>query len=163
MEPTPRDKVENLLAQAWTLVPKSPPAALPPMADFPDVPQWHRFEHSLWALGEKIRQAMNTQPRLRTDKPIYTEILGIVRNRNALRGRQSFVLLFAYKPCATWAGELASLLPDSDIDGQVIYTLYKMKAPGHSACVAPYLSSKITWIRNEAKRYMAFDNSPPAR
>jgi hypothetical protein len=95
------------------------------MDGFPDVPQWHRAEHSLWAIGEQIRHALNSQPKLRSDRSLYAEFLAIVQNRHAMRGRQSFVLLFAYRPCIAWAHDLASLLPDSDIDGQIISALYK--------------------------------------
>jgi hypothetical protein len=131
------------------------------MDGFPDVPQWHRAEHSLWAIGEQIRHALNSQPKLRSDRSLYAEFLAIVQNRHAMRGRQSFVLLFAYRPCIAWAHDLASLLPDSDIDGQIISALYKMRAPGFSATVAPFLSSSATWIRKEARRYMTFDLEAP--
>jgi len=131
------------------------------MDGFPDVPQWHQFEHSLWSIGEQIRQAINSQPKLRSDRALYSEILKIVQSRNALRGRQSFVLLFAYRTCISWAHDLASLIPDSDIDGQIISALYKMRASGFSAIVAPFLSSSATWIRKEARRYMSFDLEAP--
>jgi hypothetical protein len=131
------------------------------MDGFPDVPQWHCFEHSLWAIGEQIRQALNSQPKLRSDRSLYAEFLAIVQNRHVMRGRQSFVLLFAYQPCAAWAHDLASVLPDSDIDGQIISVLYKMRAPGFSATIAPFLSSSATWIRKEARRYMTFDLDAP--
>jgi len=156
-----RNTIEALLAQAKALVPRSTPPRLPPMDGFPDVPQWHDFEHSLWSLGEQIRHAINSQPKLRGDRQLYTEFLAIVRDRSAMRGRQSFVLLFAYRPCVAWAPDLASLLPDPDIDGQVILSLYKMRAPGFSTVVAPFLSSSTEWIRRESRRYMAFDLDAP--
>jgi hypothetical protein len=161
MEPTPRKRIEDLLAQAKVMVPKDIPGLLPPMAGYPDVSQWHKFEHSLWAIGEKIRQVINSQTRLRADRLLYSEILNIVRSRNARRGRQSFVLLFAYRPCLAWAQELASLIPDADIDGHIISALYKMRAPGFSSHVAPFLNSRTTWIREEATRYTSFDSSSP--
>src|SRR6266404_5654945 len=132
MKPTSRSNVEGLIAQAKSLVPDDPSAPLSPMDGFPDVPQWHQFEHSLWSIGEQIRQAINSQPKLRSDRALYSEILKIVQSRNALRGRQSFVLLFAYRTCISWAHDLASLIPDSDIDGQIISALYKMRASGFS-------------------------------
>ena len=161
MNQSSRSAVEGLLAQAKSLLPAGPSAPLPPMDGFPDVPQWHRAEHSLWAIGEQIRHALNSQPKLRSDRSLYAEFLTIVQNRHAMRGRQSFVLLFAYRPCIAWAHDLASLLPDSDIDGQIISALYKMRAPGFSATVAPFLSSSATWIRKEARTYMTFDLEAP--
>jgi len=128
MNPTSRSIVEGLLAQAKPLVPDGPSAPLPPMDGFPDIPQWHPFEHSLWSIGERIRQALNCQPKLRGDHSLYAKFLTIVQNRHAMRGRQSFVLLFAYRRCVAWATDLAALLPDPDIDGQITFALYKMRA-----------------------------------
>lgn len=142
-------------------MPEIRPAQLPPTNGSPDVPQWHQFEHSIWSIGEQIRHAINSQPRLRSDRALYAEILSIVQHRNGMRGRQSFVLLFAYRPCIAWANDLASLIPDPDIDGQIISALYKMRASGLSATVAPFLSSSDPWIRKEARRYMSFDLDAP--
>ena len=131
------------------------------MAGFPDVAQWHPFEHSLWGVGEQIRRTLNSAPELRGDPSLYAELFTIVQSRPAMRGRQSFVLLFAYRPCIAWASDLASLLPDADIDGHIISALYKMRAPGFSTTVAPFLSSGTAWIRREAQRYMSFDLGAP--
>ena len=161
MKPSPRSTIEALLAQARSLVPPATPIRLSPMDGFPDVPQWHQFEHSLWSIGEQIRHAINSQSKLRTDRALYSEILKIIQSRDSLRGRQSFVLLFAYRPCISWAHDLASLLPDSEIDGQIISALYKMRAPGFSAIVGPFLSSSAAWIRREDRRYMSFDLDAP--
>jgi hypothetical protein len=161
MKPNPLTTIEALLAQAKFLLPRSTPAQLQPMEGFPDLPQWHEFEHSLWSIGEQIRHAMNEQPRLRGNRNLYAKILAIVQDRNARRGRQSFVLLFAYRPCVAWASDLATLISDPDIDGQIISALYKMRASGYSTIVAPFLSSSITWIRKEARRYLAFDLDAP--
>jgi hypothetical protein len=81
----------------------------------------------------------------------------LAKNRAGMRGRQSWILLFAYKTCAGWALDLASLLPDPDIDGHVVSALHKMKAPGFSDRVLPFRDSEITWIRKEATRYLEFD------
>jgi hypothetical protein len=161
MSATSRSKVEALLAEARLHMPEILLPALPPIDRHPDVPQWHQFEHSLWSIGEQIRQTINSQPRLRSDRELYAEFLAIVQNRHGMRGRQSFVLLFAYKPCISWARDLASLLPDSDIDGHIISSLYKMRASGFSRAVAPLLSSSATWIRKEARRYLSFDLDTP--
>src|SRR5690349_11333416 len=111
MKATLPGNVEGLLAQAKSLVPDGPSAPLPSMDGFPDIPQWHHFEDSLWSIGEQIRQTLNSQPRLRGHRSLYAEFFAIVQNPNAMRGRQSFVLLFAYRPCIAWATDIASLLP----------------------------------------------------
>jgi len=161
MNSSPRSKVEALLAEAHSVVPAVAPAPLPPIQGFPEVPQWHQFEHTLWSIGEQIRHAINSQPRLRSDRTLYAQFLSIVRDRRGMRGRQSFVLLFAYRPCVGWARDLASLIPDPDIDGQIISALYKMRACGFARVVGPFVSSSTTWISKEARRYMSFDLDAP--
>jgi hypothetical protein len=145
------------MAEAFSVVPDVRPVDLPPTQDIPDVPAWHGFEHKLWALGEQVRQFINKKPSLLNDRDLYSQLFRIVKNRAAKRGRQSWILLFAYKPCEPWALELASLLPDPDIDGHIISALYKMKAFGFSARVQPFLDSGTTWNRKVAIRYIAFD------
>src|ERR1700694_3177268 len=108
MKATPRSNVEGFLAQAKSLVPDGPSAPLPPMDGFPDIPQWHHFEHSLWSIGEQIRQALNSKHKLCGAHSLYAKFLASVQNRHAMRGRQSFVLLFANRPCVAWATDLAS-------------------------------------------------------
>jgi hypothetical protein len=161
MNSTSRKKVEALVAEARSLVPETLPPALPPIDGCPGIPQWHQFEDSLWSIGEQIRQTINSEPRLRSDRELYAEFLAIIQNRHGMRGRQSFVLLFAYKPCVSWARHLASLTPDADIDGHIISALYKMRACGFSRVVAPFLSSSATWIAKEARRYLSFDLDAP--
>ena len=152
-----RREIENLINQVFALLPAKRPAPLPPMKDFPSVPQWQSFEHTLWGLGEKVRHVLNAQPKLRCDNILYSRFFEIASDRRGMRGRQSFVLLFAYKPCINWAHRLTTLLPDSDIEGHVIAALYKMRAKGFSDIVAPYEESRVTWIRKEAIRYLNFD------
>ncbi|HTX20796.1 MAG TPA: hypothetical protein VMD27_02890 [Candidatus Aquilonibacter sp.] len=157
MNSSPRSKIEALLTEARLVV----PTVVPPIDGFRDTLQWHQFEHALWSIGEQIRHAINRQPRLRSDHALYAEFLSVVQNRHGMRGRQSFVLLFAYRPCLAWARDLASLIPDSDIDGHIISALYKMRASGFSRVVAPFMSSDATWIRKEARRYLSFDLDAP--
>ena len=104
-----------------------------------------------------MRNIINEKVGLRNDRDLYSQFLQIVEVRAGMRGRQSWILLFAYKSCRSWAPELASLLPDPDIDGHVISALYKMKASGFSDKVLPFRDSAITWIRKEAARYLEFD------
>jgi len=161
MNSSPQSKIEALLTEARLVVPTDFSSPLPPIDGFRNVAQWHQFELALWSIGEQIRQAINSQPQLRSDDALYAEFLSIVHNRHGMRGRQSFVLLFAYRPCLAWARDLASLIPDSDIDGQIISALYKMRASGFSRLVAPFISSEATWIRKEARRYLSFDLDAP--
>ena len=154
------DSAGRKLDEALQLIPDTRPVNLPPTDLIPDVAAWHGFEHDLWKIGEEIRLLLNTKTKARTDEGLYSRMYQIASDRRGMRGRQSFVLLFAYKPCIAWAGKIAALLPDTDIDGQVISAVYKMRASGLSEAVLPYHTSGIAWIRKEAKRYLDFDQSP---
>ena len=154
-----KEAVMRLVKEAAEHVPNSRPADLPPTELIPDSPEWHGFEHELWRIGEDVRHVMNEKVALRKDREIYDRFLEIVNNRSGMRGRQSWVLLFAYKPCGSWATEIARLIPDPDIEGHVISALYKMKASGFSKEILPYQDSKVTWIRKKAKRYLEFDQT----
>ena len=158
-----KETIRRQIGEAIGHIPDVRPSDLPPTELIPDVPEWHGFEHELWRIGEKIRHVMNERTALRKDHDIYSKFLEIARNRAGMRGRQSWILLFAYKPCGSWATELANLLPDPDIDGHVISAIYKMKARGFSDEILPFKDSDVTWIRNEAKRYLEFDQSQNKR
>lgn len=145
------------VSDALSHIPKARPNELSPTKLIPGVPEWQGFEHELWRLGEEVRQVINEKTSLRRDRELYLSFLEIVRNRAGMRGRQSWVLLFAYKPCGAWAREIAAFLPDSDIDGHVISALYKMRASGFTEFVASFQESEIRWIRKEAVRYVNFD------
>ncbi len=154
-----KEAVKQHVREALIHIPDARPNDLPPTKPNPGVPDWHGFEHELWRLGEEVRQLINQKTSLRGDRELYSSFLEIARNRACMRGRQSWILLFAYKPCGEWAEDVAALLPDSDIDGHVISALYKMKSSGFSEQVAPFQESKTTWIRKEAMRYVDFDQS----
>ncbi len=160
--PDPKKEVEALLIQAEQTIPREDTLNLPPIQGYPHVPQWHPFELELWKIGEQIRQVINSATVLRKDHDLYSRFFKIASDQRGKRGRQSFILLFWYKPCAPWAEKMAGLLGDTDIDGHIISALYKMKARGFSSRVEPYIAVKTTWIRNEAKRYIRFDKSTEA-
>ena len=53
-----------------------------------------------------------------------------------------------------YAERLAVFLGDPDVDGQVLDTLIKMKAPGHAREVTLMLQSNEAWIRKLAMKYL---------
>ena len=53
-----------------------------------------------------------------------------------------------------YAEALIPFLSDSDVDGQIIYTLLKMRASGHAHAVRGLLESEKTWIRRLARKYI---------
>jgi hypothetical protein len=52
-----------------------------------------------------------------------------------------------------YATRLAPYPANEDVNGQVVYTLIKMKVRGFAGEVETLLQSDRTWIRNLAKKY----------
>jgi hypothetical protein len=123
-----------------------------------EVPQWSDVERLVWKIGEEIRHQLVLESHLREDAEIRDEILSIVLNKNARKGRQPFVLLLGFRKNSDLAKKLITQLGGGDIDGHVINTLYKMRALEFKEEVKPFASSKYSWIRNEAKRYLLAAN-----
>ena len=120
-----------------------------------DVPGWHDFEYAIWKIGEEIRLLLFNAMNLRKDQEIQSEFVRLATNRNAKRGRQTFIMLLGYKFCSHHAKEIASQIDDQFVEGHVIMTLRKMQVKGYSTQVRPFLNSQVTWIRNEAKKYLS--------
>ena len=149
-----KEAVLILLDRAEKLIPATSEKDLPPMDIAPGVPQWHDYEHKIWQIGEEIRQILNTHKTLRKDKELLARFLSVALNRNAKRGRQSFIMLLWYKHCAEYAGLLAAQLEDRSVKGHIIEGLNKMKAGQFTSLVEPFTQDKTTWIRNQAKKYI---------
>jgi len=53
-----------------------------------------------------------------------------------------------------FADTVAPFLSDPDVEGQVLDTLIKMKAPGYTQQAVSLLHSDKAWIRRLAKKYV---------
>jgi hypothetical protein len=145
---------EHILADcaaARALAPETFPADLP--ATESGAPDWYRFEHEAWAIGEQVRHCLLRQPQLKRDAAVQRAIVDVIHCGNLRRGRQSFVMLLGYKAAQEWAPVIASYLDDPDVCGHTLDTLLKMRVPGYAVQVEPLLASKYTWIRNLARKY----------
>ncbi len=147
------NELDNLLGRAEALIPEENLPDLPFMDLAPDVHDWYEFEHKIWEIGEEIRQFLSENKNKLNNNQI-DRIVSICLDKNAKRGRQSFVMLLGKKMFCEYAEQIVSLLNDDDVDGQVIDTLYKMGATGYSDLIEPFLTHNRTWIKNEAKRYI---------
>jgi hypothetical protein len=147
-------KILELLHETEKLIPKDNVPNLDPTDGFSDIPQWHSFEHDIWKNGETIRQLFKEYKTLSQDKNIVENILSICLNRNAKRGRQSFIMLLWNKKHAEYADKLVSQIDDKFVDGHIIEGLNKMKTPYYLNQVRPFCSDKTTWIRKQAKKYI---------
>ena len=145
--------VNELLQKADAIIPKHKAETLLPLQEMPNVRGWHLFEHELWETGEQIRQ-IETKEKKRLNDEQINRILKICENENAGRGRESFVMLLARKNYASYGDRIIGLLSDADVNGQVIYTLYKMGDGRHADLIRPFATEQRAWIRREAKRYI---------
>jgi len=117
-------------------------------------PEWYPFEHEAWALGESVRQVFVRNPRLRKREELLAKVAEVATCRNLRRGRQSFLMALRFVGAQKFASAFARFLDDDDVDGHVVYTLLKMKAPGFADRVAPLVKSDRAWIRRRAKQYV---------
>lgn len=148
------EKTDELLEKAESMIPDEVLPDLPFLELAPDVHDWYKFEHDLWNIGEELRQLALEHGKYFNPKQIG-RIIAICQDCRAKRGRQSFVLLLGKKVYGKYAEEIVSLLNDTDVEGHVICTLYKMGAGQYTHLVRPFLNHKRTWIKNDAKRYIA--------
>jgi hypothetical protein len=139
---------------AMALAPPIFPMDLPPDPLASDVPAWHKFENSAWAIGETIRQSLKARPNLKRDPAVLHAIIEVIKNRNLRRGRESFVMLLGFTGAAKHAATVAGFAGDPDVCGHVVDTLLKMRVPGYIAQVSELTSHKRAWIRRLAKKYV---------
>ena len=155
-----KQKIVEMVQEAETLIPAVMEPDLPPQLMggkelLPGIPARHEYESMVWDLGEKIRQLIKSCPALQNDEELYSKFLPICLNRNAKRGRQSFIMLFGYKRFTIYAKDLATQIDDTFVEGHIIDVILKMKAPGYENMMEHYVNHKNTWMRNTAKMYLA--------
>ncbi len=151
-------KADKLISQAEKLIPKTLEPNLPPTELIPD---WHDFEHKIWRLGEELRQLIKENPTLvetGRDPSLLQRIVKICINRNAKRGRQSFIMIFELKQFSKFATDLATQLDDEFVNGHVVRAIQKMHVAGFDSEIKPFADHKHAWIRNAAKKYLTQKN-----
>lgn len=146
-------EINNFLSSSEKLIPDKDLPPLPFMELASYVHDWYDFELQLWDIGEKIRQLILKEHK-EMNREQSNRVLNICLNKNAKRGRQSFVMLLGKKRYCLYAHKIAVLLSDDDVDGHVISTLYKMGTTDYEEQIKPFINHNRSWIRNEAKRYI---------
>lgn len=114
---------------------------------------WYSYESLIWAIGEMFRQKLLGYKKLRRSESLFIPIEKICLNRSFGKGRESFTMLLGIYGGSGRIPTLLTLLDDKEVQGQVIYALRLLKAIEAKEKVKPFLESRITWIRNEAKKY----------
>jgi hypothetical protein len=125
-----------------------------PPGRYPDVREWYAFEYEIWNIGEQISRLLSENKNYKLNEAQAKYIVEIATNPCAKGGRQSFVMLLGYKKYQCYADEIASQIEDPNISGHVIDTLLKMRVPGYAGIIKPFTTSKLTWIKNTAKKYI---------
>ena len=144
---------DDLIRKVEEKIPETNLPDLPYMKEAPDVHDWYMFEHEIWAIGEEIRQ-LTVKYKIKFSDEQIDIIINICLDERVKRGRQSFVMLLNKKAYSKHSKRIISLLEDDDVDGHVIYTIYRMQAGEYVEEIKPFVNHKRTWIRNEAKRYI---------
>lgn len=140
--------------QALRLAPTEYLPSLPPSKKLFGVSPWYPFENEAWAIGEQVRQGFSRNRTLKKNLTVVRKVLDVATCRNLRHGRQSFIMALGFVSAVGFAQELVPHLSDADVDGQVVWTLIKMKASGYGREVAPLLRSDKTWIKRLAKKYL---------
>jgi hypothetical protein len=122
------------------------------VADHPA--EWYEFEHRAWEIGESVRRAFVKNRRFKTNSALPTNVAEVATCRNLRRGPQPFVMALGFVAARQFAPALAEFVNDPDVDGQVIDTLLKMRAPGYARVIGSLLRSDKAWIRRLAGRYV---------
>ena len=147
------NELNELLSDAEMMIPNEILHDLPFMESAPDVHDWYDFEHELWEKGEEIRQHI-LYGKKKPNTEQVERIVSICMDKRAKRGRESFVMLLGKKCYVDYAEKIATLLNDSNVDGHVIDTLYKMGAEGYGSQIELFTNHNRTWIKNKAKKYL---------
>ncbi|PKV48859.1 hypothetical protein ATE84_0874 [Aquimarina sp. MAR_2010_214] len=149
-----KNTVLDLIEEAKGKTPNTLETDLPVFEEFPDVPSWHDFEYEIWKLGEDIRQILADHKSLRKENSITEKIVDFCLDKNAKRGRESFVMLLWYKHNQKYANRLIGLINDKYVYGHIIEGLNKMQVSGFEKEVLPFVDDKRTWIKKQAKKYL---------
>ena len=146
-------KVLNIIIQAKLLAPKIFPKNQE-IDELSGQPEWYGFEHKSWSLGEDIRQLLKQEKKLKKDPEVQHAILEIINLKDLRRGRQSFAMLLGNVGSKDLHKEVAKHLEDSDINGHILDTLYKMKVYDYYEEVRQLTKSEFPWVRKLANQYI---------
>jgi hypothetical protein len=153
-----KSEIIRLTDQALALVPLVYVPNLPEIKGMSGVPDWHEYERKIWSIGEEIQQILVNHKQLKIDTELLDLFLKVCLNRNAKRGRQSFIMLFEHNYCAVYADQLITQMDDEFVYGHVLRALNKMQADGYALIVLNHQDDKIAWIRKQAKKYLTAFN-----
>lgn len=142
--------------------PESRPPNLPPGANTAGQPEWYKFEHTAWSVGERVRQALASTPKLRCAPEVVEALAEAVECESLRRGRQPFLLCLAFVGAQSVAGRVVPYLKDEDVQGHVLHALLGMRISGYAADVAPLKNATHAWVKRLARKYIERYPAEPA-
>ncbi|MGY3778951.1 hypothetical protein [Isobaculum melis] len=149
------EEVNSLLEDAIKLIPSKMLEDLPPnrLGIIYSLP----FESKLWAMGEQLRQLIQTDKKFQFDERQIKLLLKIIQNKQAKRGRQSFVMLLGKRKYAYLAPQLIPYLDDPCIALHIFDTIYKMRALGYKKEFLDF-QKKFKPLANDRKKIQNYLN-----
>ena len=121
-----------------------------------NLPQWHSYEHSIWKLGEQIRQIILEDSKIKLSEGQIEKIIEIINNPLAKRGRQTFIWLLGKRKYAGLASRIIDQIYDEDVSLHVFDTIYKMRALGYEKEIMDFQESfkPLTLEKKKIARYL---------
>lgn len=116
---------------------------------------WFRYENLVWAIGEKLRQAMKARRGIRKDPQLWRRVVSLSRETRLGKGRESLTMLLGQYGGPQFVPVLLPLLDDADVAGHALYALRLLGAPDAIARAKEMVVSARPWIQREAKKYLA--------
>jgi hypothetical protein len=123
------NKIDILLGEAIKLI---PPEKLPELPNnMFGYPQKHKYERDIWKIGEEIRQLLLTDKKAELSAEQIEQVLSIINNPTADRGRQSLIWLLGKRKYAHFAPKIIKHIYDDNVSLHIFDTIYKMRAMGY--------------------------------
>jgi hypothetical protein len=116
---------------------------------------WYHYETLLWTLGETFRRQLKRHRSFRRRPSLFTAITAFCEDRGYGKGRESFTLLLGQYGGPATAPVLLRLLGDPDVHGHALYALRLLGDPAGIPVAHSLLTSPRSWVRGEARKYLA--------
>jgi hypothetical protein len=122
---------------------------------------WFHYETLLWTLGESFRRQLKRHRAFRRRPSLFIPVAGLCEDQAYGKGRESFTMLLGQYGGPATAPVLLRLLSDPDVHGQALYALRLLGDPAGIPQARSLLTSSRTWVRGEARKYLAKVTSRP--
>jgi len=151
-------ELHQLLDQVPALVSQYPDRLSADSVDESGV--WHQYESLIWAMGESFRRTLKSKRSLRDSGRLWERVEAVCLDATYGRGRESFTMLLGQYGGQDRVPVLLQLLDDPEVSGHALYALRLIGSPEAVEQARDMLESPRSWVRAEAKKYLAKVQSP---